>query len=156
MAVRGARLQPGRPIQVGRAPSGTILIALPGNPVSALVIAHLFIWPIIRAMISLVPRANEPGVGASDPPLPSGEGLGGRALSMLPWRTHPLAAPVKPNTSRQAFRPAILNGDGSITIPKWAGSGDLVHTAPTHGIAALPEQAAEVSAGTRVPFLAWA
>jgi len=151
MVVRGARLQPGRPIQVGRAPDGAIIIALPGNPVSALVTAHLFIWPIIRAMT---------GLGF---PLPLREGVRGwvgpestTSSPHLAWRFHPLAAPIKPNPSRQAFRPAILNEDGSITIPKWAGSGDLVHTAATHGIAALPEQAAEVAAGTRVPFLAWA
>jgi molybdopterin molybdotransferase len=143
MAVRGARLQPGRPIQIGRAPGGTIIVALPGNPVSALVTAHLFIWPIIRAMTS--PAGS---------PLPVERGLGVRGI--LPWRALALAAPAKPNPSRQAFRPAILNDADTITIPKWSGSGDLVHTAPTHGIAALPEQASDVPAGAIVPFLAWA
>ncbi len=160
MALRGARLQPGRPIQVGRAPDGTVVVALPGNPVSALVTAHLFIWPIIRAMLGLT-RSLPCSAGEDWPATSSVESGGGVgrdafAFSNLPWQSRPLAVPVKPNSSRQAFRPAILNEDGSVTIPKWAGSGDLVHTGPTHGIAALPMQAAEVDAGTQVPFLAWA
>lgn len=129
-ALRGAAIQPGKPVIVGRAPGGAIIIGLPGNPVSSLVCACLFIWPIVNTLL-----------GESPP---------------LPWRDVELAAPVKPNPKRRAFRPAVLNSDGnSITVPTWAGSGDLSHTAPTHGIVRLPVQGDEVAVGTRLPFLPW-
>lgn len=131
MSLSGARIQPGKPIHAGRAPNGSIVIGLPGNPVSALVCAHLFVWPAIKRLM-----------GDESP---------------MPWRTVMLAAPVKPNANRQAFRPAILHDDGDhASVPSWAGSGDLVHTARTHGFIALPVQGESVEAGTRLRFLPWA
>jgi molybdopterin molybdotransferase len=128
--LEGAAIQPGRPIQAWRTQEGCVILGLPGNPVSVLATAHLFFWPILRRMLGLDPR--------------------------LPWEPRPLAAPVKPNAKRQAFRPATLNPDGAIAVPPWAGSGDLVHTSGTHGLAQLPLQAEDVAAGTTVPFLPWA
>jgi molybdopterin molybdotransferase len=127
----GASIQPGRPIVVGRAASArqTIVIALPGNPVSALACACLFIWPIVRGMLGLLPA--------------------------LPWREVELALEVNPNPHRRAFRPAIVEDDGRAVVPSWAGSGDLAHTAPTHGLVELPVQSETVPAGARLRFLPW-
>lgn len=130
MTVNGAAIQPGRPIHVGRAPGGAIVVGLPGNPVSALACAHLFVWPLVRAMLGLDP--------------------------WLRWEVRTLTHPVKPNPQRQAFRPARLNRDGTITVPAWAGSGDLVHTAATDGLAELPVQSDSVPAGASLRFLEWA
>lgn len=44
------RMKPGKPVWVGRHDSGTWLFGLPGNPVSALVGATLFIQPVLNAM----------------------------------------------------------------------------------------------------------
>jgi molybdopterin molybdotransferase len=126
--LQGASIQPGRPIYVGRAPSGAIVVGLPGNPVSALACSCLFAWPIIRVML---------GVDAA-----------------LEWRDVELALPVKPNPARRAFRPAILSKDGAM-VPNWAGSGDLAHTAKTQGLLELPVQPDPVIAGTRLRFLSW-
>lgn len=125
----GAAIQPGRPIVVGRAENGSLVIALPGNPVSALACACLFAWPIVRAML---------GLPAS-----------------LPWRTVELAEAVKPNAHRRAFRPAIVRDDGRAVVPSWAGSGDLAHTVATHGLIELPVQMERVPVGTRLSFLPW-
>jgi molybdopterin molybdotransferase len=144
MPLIGAAIQPGRPIHAGRAPNGTIVVGLPGNPVSALVCAHLFIWPMVRAM---------QGVNT---PAPMGEGADVRASGLLAWEDRALAAEVRPNARRRAFRPARLTGSGSVVVPAWAGSGDLVHTASTHGVIALPIQEEPVPADTHLPFLAWA
>lgn len=128
-----AAIQPGKPVFVGRAPSGAVIVGLPGNPVSALVCSCIFIHPIVRAMLSL----------SSD----------------LPWRTVALREPVKANPNRRAFRPARLCdddglGDGVI-IPRWAGSGDLAHTATTDGVVQLPVQPEPVAAGAQLRFLPW-
>lgn len=133
-AVHGAMIQPGRPIFVGcvnntdGALSPTV-IALPGNPVSALACACLFAWPILRLMLGLDPS--------------------------LPWRRVALREAVKPNARRRAFRPAILNADGTVTVPHWSGSGDLCHTMPTSGLLELPVQADAVEPGTELRFLPW-
>ncbi len=110
-----------------------LVIALPGNPVSALACGCLFLWPLIRAW------TGETSFG--DPP--------------TPWFEVELAAPVKPNPRREAFRPAVLRLDGRVEIPSWAGSGDLAHTAATDGLLALPAQTGDVPAGARRPFLPW-
>ena len=125
----GAAIQPGRPIVVGRAESNVIIVALPGNPVSALACACLFIWPIVRAMLGLP--------------------------SQLPWREIELAEAVKPNPHRRAFRPAIVRDDGRAVVPSWAGSGDLAHTCATHGLLELPVQDKPVAVSARLRFLAW-
>lgn len=128
-SLQGASIQPGRPIYVGRAPNGTIVVGLPGNPVSALACACLFVWPIVRILVGL----------SAD----------------LSWCQVELAEPVKPNLHRRAFRPAMLQTDGRAVVPSWAGSGDLAHTAPTHGLIELPVQTAQVQAGARLRFLPW-
>ncbi|MBT8485929.1 MAG: molybdopterin molybdotransferase MoeA [Phycisphaerae bacterium] len=130
MVVRGAAIQPGKPVMVGRVGGdGAIVVALPGNPVSALACACLFAWPIVRRWSGADPR--------------------------LPWLATRLAAPVKPNPRRTAFRPTRIEPDGRVTVPAWAGSGDLTHTAGTHGLVELPMQDAEVTPGTPVRFLPW-
>lgn len=128
--VSGAAIQPGRPIRVGLAPDNRAVVALPGNPVSALVCAHLFVWPILR---------RQAGKSAD-----------------LPWRTVTLAEPVTPNPKRQAFRPARLVSDGRAVVPEWAGSGDLAHTATTDGVLALPTQDRQLGENTTLEFLPWA
>jgi molybdopterin molybdotransferase len=128
-SLQGASIQPGRPIFVGIAPSGAIVIGLPGNPVSVLACACLFIWPMVRVMLGL----------SAD----------------LPWLQVELAQPVKPNPHRRAFRPAMIQPDGRAVVPSWSGSGDLAHTAPTHGLLELPVQDQAVLHGARLRFLAW-
>jgi molybdopterin molybdotransferase len=127
--VEGAAIQPGKPIAIGRARTGAIVVALPGNPVSSLACTCLFAWPIVRALLGADPA--------------------------LPWREAVLAAPAKPNARRRAFRPAVEDARGRVTVPAWAGSGDLAHTAPTSGLAELPVQAESLEAGTAVRFLRW-
>lgn len=127
--LQGASIQPGRPIIVGCAPSNVVIVGLPGNPVSALACACLFVWPILRVMLGL----NEE----------------------LPWREVSLMEPVKPNPNRRAYRPASLIAPDRVRVPNWAGSGDLAHTAKTNGLLELPVQSESVPSGARLRFLPW-
>ncbi len=130
LKLAGARIQPGKPIHAGRAPTGAILLGLPGNPVSALITAHLFILPTIQRY--------------------TGE------IAPSPFRTVTLNQSITPNPHRQAFRPAILEPDADhATIPTWAGSGDLIHTQRTHGFIQLPIQPTPLTPGTQLPFHPW-
>ncbi len=43
-------MRPGKPLMAGRR-DGVPLLGLPGNPVSAIVCGHLFLLPMVRAML---------------------------------------------------------------------------------------------------------
>jgi molybdopterin molybdotransferase len=125
--LHGVNIQPGRPLLAVR-DDCKLVLGLPGNPVSVLCTAHLFTWPVIRAIL-------------------------GQAPPELPWRTLPLAEPVKGSSKREVFRAAKLETDGAVRVITWHGSGDLVHTAEADGFVRLPLSDEPVAAGTRVPFL---
>lgn len=56
-------MRPGKPLMAGKA-GRTLMIGLPGNPVSAIVCGHVFVLPALRAMLGLgaapAPRLRAP------------------------------------------------------------------------------------------------
>jgi len=62
-------MRPGKPLMAGRL-RGTPMLGLPGNPVSSIVCGHLFMLPMIRAMLGLGqhPPRTERAVLAQDTP----------------------------------------------------------------------------------------
>ncbi len=137
--IRGVNMQPGRPVFVGRADGASlpgdeqfrpIIVALPGNPASVMVTAHLFLWPVLRLL-----------AGIEGP---------------LPWVDRPLAEEALPNPKRPSFRPAALDPSGGARVIPWSGSGDFVHLVHADGLVRLPAQANPIPAGGSAPFLPWA
>ncbi|NTS34003.1 molybdopterin molybdotransferase MoeA [Phyllobacterium sp. BT25] len=55
-------LRPGKPLMFGRL-DGTRILGLPGNPVSSLICAHIFLVPLIRAFSGL---AHEPNMRSAE------------------------------------------------------------------------------------------
>ncbi len=53
-------LRPGKPLMAGRL-NGVPMLGLPGNPVSAIVCGHLFLLPMIRAMLGQPDPVPSPG-----------------------------------------------------------------------------------------------
>ena len=138
--LHGVAIQPGKPVFAASdagesiaAPS-KLVIGLPGNPVSVLATAHLFVWPVLLRMLR----------GGAEP---------SDAAALLPWRMVRLAEPMTPKASRQLFRAGRLLADGSAAPIAWHGSGDLMHTADMHGWARLPQQDEPLAAGSPVPWL---
>ncbi|MDP7069780.1 MAG: molybdopterin molybdotransferase MoeA [Phycisphaerales bacterium] len=125
--ISGVRMQPGKPVRVGTWGQKTI-VCLPGNPVSALVTASLFLAPILRTCLGRNPAAA--------------------------WRQVQLGADAKSNAGRTLLRPARLTSPSIASIPIWQGSGDLVHTASTSGIVRLP-LSDRAAAGDHVWFTPW-
>ncbi len=83
-------MRPGKPLMAGRL-SGRPMLGLPGNPVSAIVCAHLFVLPMLRAMLGhpdLAPRTH-------------------RAI---------LATPTGPNGSRTHYMRARLTPGASLPM----------------------------------------
>ncbi|HEX3133549.1 MAG TPA: molybdopterin molybdotransferase MoeA [Planctomycetota bacterium] len=102
-------MQPGKPILVMRK-AERFLVGLPGNPVSVVATAHLFLLPLLHRLL-----------GA---PLPT-------------WYELPLTAPAANRGQRQQFLPARLTPGGFAPIP-WNGSGDLIAAASGDGLIDLP------------------
>jgi molybdopterin molybdotransferase len=127
LLVKGANIQPGKPIIVGEH-ANAIVLGLPGNPVSALTCCCIFGWPIVK-------------------------GLSGCSTE-LPWQSAPLTSSVKPNPTRMSFRPCSLL-DRKLDIPQWHGSGDLAHMVMTNGLAQLPPSKEKLVSGTEVFYLAY-
>jgi molybdopterin molybdotransferase len=108
-----------------------MVLGLPGNPVSVLATAHLFAWPVLRLMLA----------------------GGDREAAALPWRMAPLREAVTATSRRQVFRAARCHGDGSVSVIRWHGSGDLMHTAEADAFVRLPLQDEPIAAGTMAPLL---
>ena len=81
-------MRPGKPLMAGRL-HGVPMLGLPGNPVSAIVCGHLFLLPMLRAML---------GLGSVPPAL----------------QTAPLAIDIPANGPRAHYMRAHLS-DGKIT-----------------------------------------
>ncbi len=120
-------VQPGKPIFIARNEDGKLFIGLPGNPVSVLVTAHLFLLPALARFW-----------GDTTPP----------------WSTQRLATDWKHTGRRHLFLPAALGDDG-VTPVAWNGSGDLLAAAAADGLLDLPV-GSDLSAGDRVRFLPFA
>ena len=63
-------LRPGKPLMAGRL-NGVPMLGLPGNPVSAIVCGHLFLLPMVRAMLgdpSPLPQARKARLTTDLPP----------------------------------------------------------------------------------------
>ena len=78
-------MRPGKPLMAGRI-DDAMMIGLPGNPVSAMVCGHVFLAPVVRAML------GQPAERAATTP-------------------RPLAAPIPANGPREHYMRAVREGD---------------------------------------------
>lgn len=85
-------MRPGKPLMAGRM-GDAAMIGLPGNPVSAMVCGHVFLAPVIRAMLGLPARA-------------------------APRYQARLGADIAANGPREHYMRAILNGDTITAQPR--------------------------------------
>jgi molybdopterin molybdotransferase len=122
------RLKPGRPTTAAVAPSGKLIVALPGNPVSVFLMYHLFVCHIVARL-----------TGAS-----------------LPYReiVLPLAASFRRKSKdREEYVPARLTGDGRIEALPFHGSAHLHSLGQADGFLILPCGVQELEAGTPSRFM---
>lgn len=125
-------MRPGKPLMAGRMGHAAML-GLPGNPVSSIVCAHLFILPMIRKML----------------------GLGPADLSPRPQRAV-LARPVEPNGPRAHYMRARLEpapGLPRITAFSRQDSSLLTVLAQANALLIRPIGDGARAAGDEVEFL---
>lgn len=117
-------IQPGKPVLFARHADGRFFLGLPGNPVSVLVTAHLFLAPLVGAYFGgWTPR----------------------------WQRFPLARAHEHRGRRRLFLPARLTPDGLLPVT-WNGSGDLLAAATADGLLDLAPGSAH-AAGASMAFL---
>ncbi|WP_372885101.1 gephyrin-like molybdotransferase Glp [Shimia sp.] len=120
-------MRPGKPLMAGRLASGAMMMGLPGNPVSAMVCGHVFVTPVIRAML----------------------GLG---VAPAPESSATLAAPVGANGPRLHFMRAHV-ANGRITIYDNQDSSLLTVLSNANALAIRPPNDAARSAGETLSYL---
>jgi molybdopterin molybdotransferase len=97
-------LRPGKPLMAGRR-GGTVLLGLPGNPVSAVVCAMLFMLPLLRAMQGdPAPLPRPLRAVLAEPVGPTGP------------RTHYMRARLEPAEGLPAIRPLPRQDSALLTV----------------------------------------
>ncbi|WP_299353244.1 gephyrin-like molybdotransferase Glp [uncultured Shimia sp.] len=120
-------MRPGKPLMAGRLASGAMMMGLPGNPVSAMVCGHVFVVPVLRAML---------GLGAS----------------AAPTQNAPLAAPVGANGPRQHYMRARVE-NGQMTIFERQDSSLLTVLSEANALAVRPPNDAARAVGEHLDYL---
>ncbi len=119
-------MRPGKPLMAGRI-GESLMIGLPGNPVSAMVCGHVFMAPMIRAMQGLPADA-------------------------APQRTARLAADLPANGPRQHYQRARVE-NGEITVFDRQDSSLLTILAEANALTITPPNAPAMKAGETISYL---
>jgi molybdopterin molybdotransferase len=122
-------MRPGKPLMFGRLGAARV-VGLPGNPVSSLVCAHLFLKPLVARLAG---RSAEPDI-----------------------REATLAADMDANDSRQDYVRAAVGSRDRRLVAKPFGTQDssmLKILADANGLIVRPPHAPAAPAGTVVPVL---
>jgi molybdopterin molybdotransferase len=126
----GVAMRPGKPLSFATR-GDTLVFGLPGNPVSSLVGAVLFLLPAVRALQGLT--RPEP-----------------------PFRTGVLAAPAVRRSSRDDFQRALLERDGDrVALRPLAGqeSHMIARAAAADALVHIPRGTGELPTGAAVRYL---
>ena len=125
-------IKPGRPALFATTPTGTLVFALPGNPVSALIGFELLVRPALAALQGHVGERPR------------------RATGVLRGR-------VAPTADRRTFLPAIAKWtpDGKLEARPltWRGSGDIFGVAGANAFIVCPPNAPGVSDGGTIEIM---
>lgn len=129
LQVEGVAMRPGKPVWFATLPDGRLLLGLPGNPVSALVCAELFLTPLLAALQG----------GTAEPvfqPMPLAE-----ALPANSPRDHYMRAVIQRDAAGRASVRALKDQDSSI-VTVLAAADALMRRPPHAAAAAVNEDVA--------------
>lgn len=124
-------MKPGKPTVFGHHERAYVF-GLPGNPVSTIVSFHMFVRPLIRALLKA--RDIQPEI------------LDAR-----------LETPAKCDPARESIVPAHVRFEGGrywISLAAWKGSSDLVGLARANALIMIPRREGTLAAGETARFMA--
>ena len=119
-------MRPGKPLMAGRLGS-SMMVGLPGNPVSAMVCGQVFLIPVIRAMQGLAAQQRQP-------------------------LTATLAKAVGPNGPREHYMRARIEGEQLIAFDR-QDSSLLTILADANALLIRPVNDPALAAGTQIQYL---
>jgi molybdopterin molybdotransferase len=125
--VHGISMRPGKPTILAIA-AGVPAIGLPGNPVSALVVAGLFLAPVIRRL------------------------LGQSETTLVPTTMARMASNVASEAGREDYLPVKLRSDpeGSVAEPVYGRSNLIFTLVRADGLVRIPPETTGLAAGEQV------
>jgi molybdopterin molybdotransferase len=132
--IRGAWIQPGKPVVFGRIVASSnekYFFGLPGNPVSTMVTFDLFARPMIEA-------------------------LGGQSLRKLAFFSARLKSAIKTKIGLRRFLPAIVSGEfegTEVELAGWQGSGDIATMTRANCYIVVPPDRERIAAGEWVSVM---
>ena len=112
-------LRPGKPLMAGRL-NGVPFLGLPGNPVSAIVCGHLFLLPMVRAMLGDPAPAPQPRLAVLAADLPAN---GPRAHYMRARLTEGEGLPLIAPFDRQDSALLSILGEANALLIRPIGDG---------------------------------
>lgn len=122
-------IKPGRPVIFGTAPTGALVFALPGNPVSVFVGFELLVRPALARRQGCEAHARR-------------------------WVRAVCSVPLPPTSNRRTYIPAIARADDAgrweVAPTKWHGSGDVFGLAQANALIMRPPNAEAVDCGCEV------
>jgi len=122
--VEKVAMHPGKPTVFAKL-NETVILGLPGNPVSVAVAFHIFALPVLLKM-----------QGASEIQLPRVQAYVARKVKGAP-----------PRRSHQPARVAINQGRAEAEPLKWSGSSDLIAFMRADALIVVPEDRKSIEAG---------
>ena len=125
--VHGINLRPGKPTILGICDKKPV-IGLPGNPVSAMVVANLFLQPLLERMLGLKPKPYSPNILAT------------------------ITTNVTSQAGREDWIPVIIHGENNqyTAEPIFFKSNLIFTLARADGIVRIPLDATGLPAGETV------
>lgn len=124
----GLPQRPGKPMLGAISPTGRPILALPGNPLSAMITATRIVLPVLGVIAGLASHATRTRVR--------------------------LATPISKPLNLWWHRLVRLDEHADAHLVDSKGSGDLVSAAQSHGFIELPPNASP-SHGDTFPFFPW-
>lgn len=118
-------IRPGKPLLAGKAKSGTVVFALPGNPLSCLTTFTVFVAHYLELCFGFKARHQQT--------LP---------VSAERTKKHPLTE----------FFPVSVSQTGAINLLPYNGSGDVTACISAQGLAMQPAALMQIQAGDRLTF----
>lgn len=124
----GVAQRPGKPAGFWIGPNGQVILALPGNPVSALTGLHAFVFPAL-AVASGLPK----------PP---------RRLVVMDDNSQPLSGFTR-------HLPVIIRDDGRAEPAATGNSGDFIGLLKSDGFVTLPPRGEAKAISAAFPYTPW-